>query len=53
MNSVIYFLDVLLIRKWPMLATKLGWQPTYTGHYLSYQSNYPPHLKKRSYSELT
>jgi hypothetical protein len=34
-----------------MLTTKFGWKPTDTGHYLICKPYYPPHLKKRSYSE--
>jgi hypothetical protein len=45
-DSVIAFLDVLVIRKEMTLATKVYRKPNHTGQYLSFNPNYPPHVKR-------
>jgi hypothetical protein len=44
-ENEIYFLDVLVIRKWKPLATKVYRKPTHTVRYLSFKYNYPLYVK--------
>lgn len=39
-------LDVLVIREGTTMNTKIYRKPTHTGHYLHFQSNRPPHVKR-------
>jgi hypothetical protein len=45
-DSVIPYLDVLVIRKEMALATKVYRKPTYTGRYHNFKSNVPPCVKR-------
>jgi hypothetical protein len=45
LDSVIPFLDVLIIRKRTALAAKIYRKPTQTSRYLNSISNHPPHVK--------
>jgi hypothetical protein len=45
-DSVIPFMDVLVIRKGTAWATKVYRKPTHIGRYLNFKSNHPPHVKR-------
>jgi hypothetical protein len=45
-DSAVPILDVLVIRKETVLATKVYKKPTHTGRYLNFKSNYLLHVKR-------
>jgi hypothetical protein len=45
-ESVIPFLEVLVVRKEMTLANKVYRKPTHTDQYLNFRSNHPPHVKR-------
>jgi hypothetical protein len=45
-ESVIPFLDVLVIGKGMTMATKVTRKPKHTGQYLHFKFNSPPHVKR-------
>jgi hypothetical protein len=51
-GRVIAFLDVLVIRKWTTLATKVSRKPAHTGQQLNFKTNQPLHVKRRLIQSL-
>jgi hypothetical protein len=45
-NDTFPFLDILVMKREPKLATKVHWKPAHTGDYLHFKSKHPCHVKR-------